>query len=165
MKESIKIGDKTFIPLHTPGHAQHHIAWQLDDVIFAGDVAGVKIENGPVVPPCPPPDIDLEAWTSSIDRILERQPRELVLTHYAGIDTVVEHMAQLKEELHAWADWIHERMDRYDQEKLTIEFQAFTAERMKAFGVKGDLVQVYEAANPSWMSVAGLTRYWKKRVG
>jgi len=25
-------------------------------------------------------------------------------------------------------------------------------------------VKIYEAANPSWMSVAGLIRYWKKKA-
>ena len=47
----INIGDLSIRALHTPGHASHHIAWVLDDQIFTGDVAGVKIGNGPVVPP------------------------------------------------------------------------------------------------------------------
>ena len=55
----ILIGGKSFQPWYTPGHAKHHLAWQLDDMLFTGDVAGVKIEKGPVMPPCPPPDIDI----------------------------------------------------------------------------------------------------------
>ncbi|MEL6822087.1 MAG: MBL fold metallo-hydrolase [Calditrichota bacterium] len=68
---AINIGDKRFIAHHTPGHAVHHIAWQCDDLLFAGDVAGVKIGSGPVVPPCPPPDINIEDWKTSIQRILK----------------------------------------------------------------------------------------------
>ncbi|NNF34145.1 MAG: MBL fold metallo-hydrolase, partial [Saprospiraceae bacterium] len=30
-EEEVVIGDKTFIALHTPGHAKHHIAWQLNN--------------------------------------------------------------------------------------------------------------------------------------
>src|SRR5690606_16623004 len=55
--ETITVGDTKIKSLHTPGHAIHHIAWQINDLIFTGDVAGVKIGAGPVQPPCPPPDI------------------------------------------------------------------------------------------------------------
>lgn len=42
----------------------------LDDVIFTGDVAGVKIENGPVIAlACPPPDINIELWKESIAKL------------------------------------------------------------------------------------------------
>ncbi|MEM6830383.1 MAG: MBL fold metallo-hydrolase, partial [Bacteroidota bacterium] len=53
-EQRLSIGGEDFIPLHTPGHAKHHIAWQWGEAIFTGDLAGVKIDNGPVVPPCPP---------------------------------------------------------------------------------------------------------------
>ena len=61
-KQIIKIGSLEFKALHTPGHASHHIACRFNDVIFTGDIAGAKIHNGPVLPACPPPDIDLEKW-------------------------------------------------------------------------------------------------------
>src|SRR5690554_5577927 len=64
--EKLELEGLDFKALHTPGHAIHHIAWQLGEVLFTGDVAGVKINKGPVVPPCPPPDINIEAWKESI---------------------------------------------------------------------------------------------------
>ncbi len=36
----LNIGGLNFKAWHTPGHANHHIAWQMDDVVFTGDVAG-----------------------------------------------------------------------------------------------------------------------------
>ena len=72
---------------HTPGHAKHHIAWEVDKNVFTGDVAGVKIGNGPVVPPCPPPDINLEDWKASIALLRRIDPKEPVfLTHFDRID-------------------------------------------------------------------------------
>ena len=38
-KEKIIIGDTTIESLHTPGHAEHHIALKINDEIFTGDVA------------------------------------------------------------------------------------------------------------------------------
>ena len=65
----IDFGDVQFKVIYTPGHAIHHNAYQLNDIIFTGDVAGCKIENGPVVPPCPPPDIDITLWKKSIQKL------------------------------------------------------------------------------------------------
>ena len=83
--EAFAIGERTFRAHHTPGHAVHHIAWQLDDQLFAGDVAGVRSGLGPVVPPCPPPDINVEDWQASIRKILALDLKEVHLTHYGTV--------------------------------------------------------------------------------
>ncbi len=65
--ECLQLGGFEIKALHTPGHAVHHIAFSLNDMVFGGDVAGVCIGDGPVVPPCPPPDIHIEDWCASSD--------------------------------------------------------------------------------------------------
>jgi glyoxylase-like metal-dependent hydrolase (beta-lactamase superfamily II) len=64
--QELEFGSTKVKAIHTPGHAVHHIAWKLGEIIFTGDVAGVKINGGPVMPPCPPPDIHIEAWKKSL---------------------------------------------------------------------------------------------------
>ena len=51
---------------YAPGHAQHHVVYLHEPTrtAFCGDVAGVQIGGGPVLPPTPPPDIDLDAWSA-----------------------------------------------------------------------------------------------------
>ncbi len=39
---TISVGDLDIVAWHTPGHAVHHVAWQIDDSIVTGDVAGVR---------------------------------------------------------------------------------------------------------------------------
>ena len=47
-----------------------------DGTLYAGDAAGVRILPSTfVLPPTPPPEVDLEAWASTIDAILERCAR------------------------------------------------------------------------------------------
>ena len=162
--ESIKLGDVIVKAWHTPGHANHHVVWQIDKEIFCGDVAGVKIEAGPVVPPCPPPDINLEKWEKSIKLIKDLQPKKLHLTHFGEVVTIDDHLNELGEILNSWADWIKPRFENNESPREIIpEFQKFTQQQLRGFGLGDREINQYETANPSWMSVAGLMRYWKKK--
>ncbi|MEX0884280.1 MAG: MBL fold metallo-hydrolase, partial [Cyclobacteriaceae bacterium] len=158
----LEFGDLKFKAMHTPGHAVHHIAWAYEDSIFTGDVGGVKIDNGPVVPPCPPPDIHLENWKKSIRKILDAQPETLYLTHFGKIDKPVAHFQSLEIIMEDWAMWIKKHYDlKTPAEEVIPQFMAYTEIQMKKEGVDPQLNALYEYANPSWMSVNGLLRYWK----
>jgi glyoxylase-like metal-dependent hydrolase (beta-lactamase superfamily II) len=164
-EQTVTIGEHTFTALHTPGHAKHHIAWELGRTVFTGDVAGVQIGNGPVVPPCPPPDISLEDWNASLDRMLSRNPNKLVLTHFGERTNVAEHLSDLRAVLNNWAEWIHVRWEAGESaDEITPKFMAYTNRQLLDRGVSEIGLKQYEAANPSWMSVAGLMRYWGKKV-
>ncbi len=68
----------------SPGHASHHVCYLRDGILFAGDAAGVRIAPSPLVmPPTPPPDVDVEAWDATLDEIERRAPERLVLIHSA----------------------------------------------------------------------------------
>ena len=162
--EVLEIGGVKIRALHTPGHAKHHIAWQIDDTIFTGDVAGVKIGDGPVVPPCPPPDINLEDWNVSIEKLLSSDGSKLYLTHFGLIENKHEHLSELRHILNDWALWVKEKWESgMTAEESTPHFKAYTAAQLMDKGVSDHGLKQYEAANPSWMSVAGLIRYWKKK--
>lgn len=160
----IEIGDLTIKSLHTPGHAKHHIAWQVEDAIFTGDVAGVKIDQGPVVPPCPPPDINLEDWKTSIALLRKAKPTALYLTHYNKVEDIDKHLSDLAHILEDWAAWVKNQMaaDLSNEEMVPL-FMKYTAGQLRDQGLDEHAIQLYEAANPSWMSVAGLVRYWTKK--
>lgn len=158
------IGDSTFKAWHTPGHAVHHIAWQLGRNLFAGDVAGVKIEGGKVVVPCPPPDVNLEDWKKSVELLKSLNLERLYLAHFGVIENANEHLDEVIDCLWDWADWIKPFWESgKSAEEITPHFQAYTEQQLIDFGIDEDGRAKYEAANPSWMSVAGLMRYWRKR--
>jgi len=161
----LEIGGLRIQAWHTPGHAVHHIAWQIEDQLFAGDVAGVKIDEGLVVPPCPPPDINIEAWQRSIQRMRSLNLSRLHLTHFGAVDEVDPHLDMLEKRLTEWAEWIR---PYYEQgasvEEVTPKFQAYVQQQLTEHGIEGEQLQQYENANPSWMSVAGLMRYWRKKA-
>lgn len=166
-EQPIVIGDKTFRAWHTPGHASHHIAWQLDDIIFTGDVAGVRISGDDkiVEPPCPPPDINVEDWLDSIKKIRQLNPQALYLTHFGRVEDVDWHLNELERRLMEWSNWIRAKMELGQGPEETVpEFKRWVANQLRQEGVSDRAIQQYEAANPSWMSVSGLMRYWKKKA-
>jgi glyoxylase-like metal-dependent hydrolase (beta-lactamase superfamily II) len=163
--EQIAVGSLQLTAWHTPGHAVHHIAWQLGDTLFTGDVAGVRIGTGIVVPPCPPPDIDLEAWENSIALMKTLNIKTLRLTHFDEVTNIEEHLTQLQTILWDWANWIKPHVEAGAKAAdITPKFQAYVAKQLHAHGIEGELAARYESANPAWMSVAGLLRYWSKKA-
>lgn len=154
----------TFIAHHTPGHAIHHIAWQCGPHCFTGDVAGISIDGGKVMPPCPPPDISLEDWKSSLQLLRTIPNVQLWLTHFGKVNDPLPHLNALEEELIAWSGFILKYVEGgISQAECLPEFMAWVRDRLIQSGASTTQVQQYESANPSWMSVAGLYRYWEKK--
>jgi glyoxylase-like metal-dependent hydrolase (beta-lactamase superfamily II) len=161
----IQSGDTTIKALHTPGHAVHHIAWQIGDVLFTGDVAGVRINHQMPVPPCPPPDINIEDWKNSIRLIRNLDVKKLYLTHFGLVEDIESHLNQLEVYLDDWANWMKPRFENgEDPKEITPIFQEYVKNQLLDNGVNPADLDKYEAANPTWMSVAGLMRYWKKKT-
>ena len=159
------LGQK-FVAHHTPGHAKHHIAWQMDDVVFAGDVAGVCINDGPVIPPCPPPDINREDWMQSIDHLLSLdEVRTYYITHFGRIDRVQSHMEKLRTTINEYADFIEPYARRGNStDEVLPDFLAFANDHLVKNGLTQEEANAYQIANPPYMSVAGIMRYWKKKM-
>ncbi|MCB1095958.1 MAG: MBL fold metallo-hydrolase [Verrucomicrobiae bacterium] len=163
-EQIFRIGGRAFAAFHTPGHASHHVAWMLgEDALFTGDVAGVRIGSGPVQPPCPPPDIDLREWRRSI-KLLRKLPAErLFLTHFGEVADKGKHLDELAAMLIDWSEWVAlEMRDGQIIEDMVIGFQRYVEAQLRAAGAGTALLAQYDAANPAYMNVTGLVRYWNK---
>jgi glyoxylase-like metal-dependent hydrolase (beta-lactamase superfamily II) len=142
---------------YTPGHAYHHVTYFSEDdgEAFTGDVAGVRVGPGSyVAPPTPPPEVDLEAWRTSLDLLEEWKPEAVCATHFGRFEDVAEHVVRLRGQLERWA----ERARGGDRE-------AFVAEGEAEFRREGgpDVAEaLLQATSPS-QSWFGLERYWRKR--
>ncbi len=160
--DHVNIGGVDITTHYTPGHAIHHNAYQIGDIIFTGDVAGVKINDGPVVPPCPPPDIDIHAWKESLRKLRGLKPSRFYLAHFGVVSSPHHHMDQLETILDDWAAWMKPRFDAGESAAaITPDFVAYTQQQLRDAGVSQDNIDRYESGNPSFMSVTGLLRYWK----
>lgn len=161
------LGDTQIQAIHTPGHAIHHIAYAVNDVVFCGDVGGVKIGDGPVVPPCPPPDIHVEDWCASIQLIRKLQPKKLYLTHFGIVNSSIgKHFDLLESTLMLYVNMISEEMEKEkDIVKITESFQKMVESKWIELNMDHDEILRYNLANPAFMSVSGIIRYWTKIKG
>jgi glyoxylase-like metal-dependent hydrolase (beta-lactamase superfamily II) len=101
--DAVQVGRVEAVAWHTPGHASHHVAWQVGDALVTGDVAGIRFPGSDyVLPPTPPPDIHIETWRSSLELIRELSPKRLLLTHFGAFDDVVDHLDQFGHRLRSW---------------------------------------------------------------
>jgi glyoxylase-like metal-dependent hydrolase (beta-lactamase superfamily II) len=143
--------------LYTPGHAVHHLAFVLEDMIFAGDVAGVRIGRNQPVPPTPPPDINLEHWQDSIKLLQSRAAKTLYIAHFGRFDDVEIHLKRLQENL--------EKFSSISLNGLkTGETRAEIALKLRAANQileSDEFTGGYVPASISESDVAGLERYWR----
>jgi len=92
---------------YTPGHASHHVCYfhEASGTAFVGDVAAVRILPCElIVPPTPPPDIDVETWIESIAVVESWRPERLALTHFGQVDEPIEHLEKVRERLREEAE-------------------------------------------------------------
>lgn len=160
-RSRLTFGGNTWVAHHTPGHANHHIAWQVGKIVFTGDVGGVKIKGGPVVPPCPPPDINVTQWRESIQRLRSLRAETFYLTHYGPVDAQSDHLAQLSDRLDRYVAWVGKaRKAGQSEEEMTTDFTNFVEADLRANGVTEEVIGAYRLANPPGMSVAGILRWF-----
>jgi glyoxylase-like metal-dependent hydrolase (beta-lactamase superfamily II) len=147
--------DGSFEVAYTPGHASHHVSYLHDGTAFVGDTGGVRIAASSLtVPPSPPPDIDIEAWHASIERIAGWKPDRLVQTHFGASEDVDAQLSELSSRLDAWAARAREQ----DLDTFVAGVRTEIAEHADP-----ELLDTYEQAAPPEQVYAGLERYWRKR--
>jgi glyoxylase-like metal-dependent hydrolase (beta-lactamase superfamily II) len=142
---------------YTPGHAVHHVSYLHEEsrVAYCGDVAGVRVGEGPVFPPTPPPDIDLEAWRASIDVVEAWEPQRLAVTHFGTFDDPARHLADLRTGLDHWGD-VARDADAEGFEQAVVDHLSGLPEGVRASYLK---------AMPPDTLYSGLARYWQRRLG
>jgi glyoxylase-like metal-dependent hydrolase (beta-lactamase superfamily II) len=166
--DRVQVGRSELVTLYTPGHASHHVAY-LDEEhgeIFTGDVAAIRLQGFDYVRPAtPPPDVDLELWSSSLDRLQSVRPASLHLTHFGSFSDVDRHIAVAREQLFAWATFIEDLQDRhYEPDAMKIALKERAESEVLQAREDPEALRQYELAAPSGMSVDGYLRYFRKRM-
>lgn len=165
--ETIEAGGRELRVAYTPGHAWHHVSYfdSASRVAFVGDTAGIRRGEGTyVMPPTPPPDIDLEAWRESEAKILAWDPDALFLTHFGPFRGARLQFQQLWENIELWNRAVRRLIA---DASLTEEQRqdAFVDEALRELrrAVGQQAADHYSRAGRLDYSWQGLARYWRKR--
>jgi len=165
---SVTIGNMTITAVDTPGHANHHLAYIVDDVCFTGDVGGIRLPGKPHIRlPMPPPEFNWEKWMDTVKRLInlyeENTFHHIAPTHFGIFSDVNWHMLALQTALEEINQWMENIMPSNPSiETINKKFIRWTKERSLSAGISKESIELYEAANPSFMSVYGIQRYWQK---
>jgi glyoxylase-like metal-dependent hydrolase (beta-lactamase superfamily II) len=165
--ERIEAGGRSLDVAYTPGHASHHVSYFSADtgIAFVGDTAGVKtLPDAFVMPPTPPPDIDLELWSDSLRTIDAWRPDTLFLTHFGPSSPTGAHLTELRDHLAAAARLVEASLARDDSDEAREAW--FTDEMRRMLGRMREAdARSYEIAARFDLSWRGLARYFRTRQG
>lgn len=164
--ERIAVAGRTLLAIDTPGHARHHHAY-LDEatgILFAGDIAGVRMPGTTYVrPPTPPPELDVEAWQASLAKLRALPVRQLALTHFGLFEDVERHLHELETRLLDWAAFTRQLIEQgVSDSELMQRLRDYGNDEMRHQGVEPssyDLGAGYE------LIALGFARYWRKKLG
>jgi glyoxylase-like metal-dependent hydrolase (beta-lactamase superfamily II) len=163
--EWLEVAGRTMQVQYTPGHASHHVSYfdTTSGVAFVGDTGGIRVASDYIKAPTPPPDIDLELWEQSLQKIEAWKPRALVLTHFGQVDDVADHLRNFRVVLARQADLVRETLasDGTDEERIRrfVEDMRSDAQRR----LPAEAAASTEAAASYDQLWAGLARYWRKK--
>ena len=162
--EPIVIGNAEFLPLNTPGHAEHHYAYLFEDICFSGDVGGVRIPGYQYLRvPMPPPELHIERWHESVALLRKQKMKWIAPTHFGMFDDVAWHLDEVDRGLDSASRWLEDTMPSApDIEQLRQSYTDWIVDEGKRTGLDEEVVRAYELANPLGMSADGLLRYWRK---
>jgi glyoxylase-like metal-dependent hydrolase (beta-lactamase superfamily II) len=166
--ERLQVAGRTVEVAYTPGHASHHVSYFDHETrtAFVGDTAGIRLPGRQhVLPPTPPPDIDLEAWFESIDVIEGWKPAQIFLTHFGPFTDSEAHLERMRTQLGRVSEFARMTLKEpaADDEQRKARFREMMLADVRTELPDPVASEPYETAVSSDHSWLGLARYWRKR--
>lgn len=168
--DDIRVGECRLTAIETPGHAIHHHSWSVEindeRICFTGDVAGMRIPHSEAITiPFAPPEVDLERWHASLDRIASLHPDALFLTHSGRTDTPSDHlqrMHDLLEEESSYLMKILEDSTLTESDRIS-KYRAHAISHAVKAGATPELADSHISEGHAMMNLMGVARYMKRR--
>src|SRR4029453_15366657 len=114
-------------------------------------------------PPTPPPDIDIEAWESSIDLVAGLDPSRLGLTHFGAVDEPASHLERMKQRLREQAELVRRLIEQLGGTGEAAAVFVDETNRLTRESCDPETTAVFEQGAPRKQLWSGLLRYWQKQ--
>jgi glyoxylase-like metal-dependent hydrolase (beta-lactamase superfamily II) len=168
--DRVRVGGLEIEAIETPGHARHHHAFALEvdgrRVAFVGDAGAMIVpETNCLTIPTPPPEFDLPAWLTSIDRLEAEGFETIYPTHFGAVDDVRYHWRRLRPRLLEMAAVAHDALRRGDDDEVIVEqLGRWMRERAVDEGLAAERLAAFVPDSLVAMNAVGLCRYWRRQM-
>ena len=164
--QQITAAGVTLRAIDTPGHAGHHHTYRLGDIGFTGDAAGVRVPGSDWVSlPAPPPEVQPGAVVENAGSAGGGEVRRHLSDPLRRVEDVAYQLGEIRGMIEDASTFVRARMEEgMERDDLVNAYVGWNRERALSRGMAPDDFARYEAANPLFMSVDGLMRYWRKRA-
>lgn len=141
----VAVGNRRLEFMDTPGHARHHfVVW--DETTrgwFSGDTFGISYRDldtadGPLILPTTTPiQFDPPALVDSIQRMMERGPTCMYLTHFGRVGDLKRLAADLQSGVEQFAEWGDRfAADEHRGKRIAEAMMGWLVERARRHGVE-----------------------------
>ncbi len=165
--ESFECGGRLLTAVDAPGHAYHHHVYvdRETKTAFTGDAAGVALPGCEFVrPPTPPPELDLEAWERTLDRLGKLDLSRLCLTHFGVREDPPTVLAELRRRLREVEAVLREGWQAGENvDQLTERLRSYLQPEVEA-RCGPEAAQRQEMAANYRINVLGYLRYFEKNL-
>jgi glyoxylase-like metal-dependent hydrolase (beta-lactamase superfamily II) len=111
--EASQFGDDGVIPIITPGHASHHVSFQTEKYLFAGEAGGIYTslpENKFFLRPGTPPRFFLDVALQSVDALIASQPINICYSHFGINENALMMLEAHRRQLLLWEAIINDEI-------------------------------------------------------
>lgn len=171
--QPLSLGASELSVFHTPGHAMHHhVLFDTDTAsIFTGDTFGLSYRatdtsRGPfIVPTTSPSQFDPDQLLSSIDTIVELQPKAAYLTHFGCVTGIVTLAEELRVQLELFVGYAQKHRTCVNREgHIWGEIRTLWQARLAKHGLSVSLERVEQLlGNDLRLNAQGLVA-WLQRL-
>lgn len=112
---------ETIVPLLTPGHASHHVSYNTENYLFAGETGGVYYAISPdrfYLRPATPPRFFFDTAIESIDKLIASNPTRLCYGHYGMAEDGIDKLKTTRRQLCSWKAIIEDEINNSDADDL-----------------------------------------------
>lgn len=98
--------------IDTPGHAAHHLSFQYQNILFAGEAGGVYLDGEEFyLRPATPPRFFFETANSSLDKLFPLNAEKICYGHYGFAQDANRMLNLYRDQLFLWRDVIKTVID------------------------------------------------------
>jgi len=102
-------------PIITPGHAPHHVSYQTDNYLFAGETGGIYVslpQRKFYLRPATPPRFFLDIALQSVDALIASRPKTIAYSHFGINDNASMMLEVHRGQLLLWETLIKDEIRR-----------------------------------------------------